>query len=138
MDGGRDASFRKGCAGNLHQLPPGKTYEEKKVLGIYRDWEALSGVADVVENYPEDGVWTIGLLLIDPEERGHGLGKSVHHALMEWASGLGAETFQIGVLEENEKAFPFWSSLGYAKCKEVSMQFKEKTHTVNVMTLKIT
>ena len=77
----------------------------------------------------------LGLILINPEERGNGLGKIIHKALREWAIGLGATSFRIGVIEDNYNGIKFWSSLGYTKIKEVNMNFKINTHIVNVMRL---
>lgn len=55
----------------------------------------------------------LGLMLIEPEERGKGLGNIVHEALVDWAKDLGAKSFRIGVIEENFKGMNFWSDLGY-------------------------
>jgi len=118
-------------------IPPNKKYEEKFVLGIYGFDEKLVGIIDIVRDYPINGEWMLGLLLIDPQERGKGLGKIVHETLILWAKGLGAKSFRIGVIEENHKGAYFWSSLGYTKVKEVNMDFTEKTHKVNVMILQI-
>jgi GNAT superfamily N-acetyltransferase len=49
----------------------------------------------------------IGLLLIDPAERGKGLGKRVHELLTEWAIKLGAKSFRIGVIENNHIGIKF-------------------------------
>lgn len=40
-------------------------------------------------------------------------------------------------IEDNHKAFKFWSNLEYIKIKEVKMDFKSKTHVVNIMSLQI-
>lgn len=115
-------------------LPPNKSYEDKFVLGIYK-FDTLIGIVDIIKNFPTDGEWMMGLMLIQPEERGNGLGKIVHGALVEWAKDLGAKSFRIGVIEDNYRGINFWSSLGYIKIKDVNMNFKEKTHVVNVMRL---
>lgn len=81
-------------------------------------------------------MWTIGLVLIEPDERNNGLGKAVHKALSEWAAGFGAEFLQIGVLQDNTKAIKFWLGLGYRKIDEKEMSFGSKTHLVDIMGLK--
>ncbi|SHE82270.1 hypothetical protein [Clostridium fallax] len=48
---------------------------------------------------------------------------------------MGAKSFRIDVIDENYKGLGFWSSLGYKKIKETNMEFKRKTHMVNVMRL---
>lgn len=118
----------------FNSLPPGKTYEDKFSLGIYKYENELIGVIDIVRNFPSDGEWMLGLLLMEPEERNNGLGKLIHEALVEWAITLGSKSFRIGVIEDNHKGKKFWSDLGYIKIKEVVVNKPEKTHIVNVMT----
>lgn len=115
-------------------LPPNKNYEDKFVLGIYK-FDELIGIVDIIKNFPTVGEWMLGLMLIEPEARGNGLGKMVHKALVEWAKNLGAKSFRIGVIEDNCKGINFWSSLGYTKIKETNIGFKAKMHVVNVMRL---
>ncbi|MBU3202306.1 GNAT family N-acetyltransferase (plasmid) [Clostridium estertheticum] len=121
--------------GLFTDLPPNKDYEDKFVLGIYKFNNELVGIIDIVRDFPIIGQWMLGLVLIEPNERGTGLGRIIHEALVEWAINLGATSFRIGVIEENHMGINFWSTLGYTKIKEVNVQFTEKTHTVDVMTL---
>ncbi|MFB0921548.1 MAG: GNAT family N-acetyltransferase [Oscillospiraceae bacterium] len=116
-------------------LPDGKGYEDKFVLGVSSAQNKLVGVIDIIRDYPIQGEWMLGLMLLDPAKRGNGLGKAVHSALVEWAKRLGATSFRIGVIEENKNGQAFWAAMGYRKLKEVSMALLEKTHTVDVMTL---
>ena len=119
----------------LDDLPPNKGYEDKFVLGVYAPDSRLVGILDVIRNYVEIGEWTIGLMLLDPAERGRGLGKTLHETLIKWAKELGAKSFRIGVIEENLNGQAFWIAMGYKKVKNVTMTLTEKTHTVNVMAL---
>lgn len=118
-------------------LPPGKNYQDKFVLGIFNDRDELKGIIDIVKNFPVNGEWMLGLLLIEPEERGNGLGKLVHEALVQWGITLGAKSFQIVVIEDNYNGRKFWSDLGYIKIKEATVDRTKKTHIVNIMTLQI-
>lgn len=117
-------------------LPPNKNLEDKFLLGVYKSDE-LVGMVDIIKDFPTIGEWTLGLMLIEPGERDSGLGKIIHKALIKWAKNLGAKTFRIGVIENNQKAFKFWSNLGYTKIKEVKMDFKSKTHVVSIMRLQV-
>ncbi len=119
----------------FEDLPTGKGYDDKIVLGVFDAENGLIGVLDIIRNYVTEGEWTIGLMILDPKERGKGLGRNIHNALIKWAEPLGAKSFRIGVIEENSNGFAFWSAIGYRKIKEVSMVLTEKTHIVNVMTL---
>ena len=115
-------------------LPPNKNYEDKFILGIYK-FDELVGIVDIIKDFPTIGEWMLGLMIIEPEERGNGLGKIVHEALIGWAIDFGAKSFRIGVIEYNYNGIKFWSSLGYTKIKKVNMNFKTNTHIVNVMRL---
>ncbi len=98
----------------LASLPPGKAPDDKLVIGLWRDSENLVGVLDAVRNYPKPGEWFVGLLLLDPAQRGQGLGRQVYQGFEAWAAGLGARRIGLGVVEQNEGAFRFWQRLGFA------------------------
>lgn len=121
----------------FNDLPPGKNYEDKYSLGIFKDTNQLIGIIDIVRDFPVIGEWMLGLLLIKPEERNNGLGKMIHQALAQWAITLGAKSFRIGVIEDNYKGKKFWSDLGYIKIKETTLEREKKTNVVNVMNFRI-
>lgn len=118
------------------------TYTDKKIiedsltLGIYESSE-LIGLIDIFKNYPKINTWSIGLLLLAPNKRGNKLGSLVHNELKKYALSIGADSFSIGVLEENILAHKFWKSLGYNKVKESNIKFGEKEHIVHVYELKL-
>jgi GNAT superfamily N-acetyltransferase len=118
-------------------LPPGKSYEDKFVLGIYKSRDELIGIIEIVRDFPVIGEWMLGLLFIEPDERHHGLGRRVHEALVQWAITLGSRSFRIGVIKENHKGKKFWSDLGYLQIKEMAMDLTKKAHIIDVMTLQI-
>lgn len=113
-------------------LPPGKGYEDKFVLGIFKESGKLTGLIDIVRDYPIEGEWMLGLLLIHPDERGRKLGKSAHEALAQWAVGFGARCFRIGVVEENCKGKKFWTGIGYEGIKKGSIKLGNKTHRIDM------
>lgn len=121
----------------FNDLPPGKNYEDKYSLGIFRYTNDLIGIIDIVRDFPVVGEWMVGLLLIKPEERNNGLGKMIHEALVQWAITLGAKSLRIGVIEDNFKGKKFWSDLGYIKIKEAILEKEAKTNVVNVMNFRI-
>lgn len=127
---------KKDAAEIFMDLPPNKDYEDKYVLGIFRYDNKLVGIVDIVKDFPDNSEWMIGLMLIEIDERGNGLGRIVHEELKKWAADLGAKSFRIGVVTENYKGMKFWSNLGYKKIKEVDMNFTAKKHIVNVMRLR--
>ncbi len=117
----------------ITELPPDKDHKDKVVLGIYNQSSSLVGVMDLILDYPSKEIWMIGLLMIDPSERGKGLGKRVHEGLAKTASDLGAKTLRIGVAKDNHNAQHFWSALQYTTIKEVEMKLGVKDSTVYVM-----
>lgn len=126
----------KDIKGIFFDLPPNKGYEDKFVLGIFTSQNKLIGIVDIVRDYPTVGEWMLGLMLIAPNQRNNGLGTTVHKIVSDWAMSLGAKSFRIGVIQENDKGNKFWSRLGYINIKEIDMEFTAKKHKVNVMRLK--
>jgi ribosomal protein S18 acetylase RimI-like enzyme len=121
----------------FNELPPGKTTDDKFVLGIFDSANEMSGIVDIIRDYPSRGEWTLGLLLIAPDARRKGLGAAVHQALADQTARLGAKVLRLGVLEENKSAVDFWTRLGYKKQKLVDMCFQNQMHVVHVMTLNL-
>jgi hypothetical protein len=60
-------------------LPPGKTYEDKFVFGIWRA-AAMIGVIDVVRGYPTENVAYLGLLLLSEKYQGRAM--AVRHTTL--------------------------------------------------------
>lgn len=96
----------------FNSLPPNKTLDEKCSLGLYQN-NKLEGVVDIILGYPEPTIAYLGLLLINPKQRGHGLGKQIHSMLSEWLENNGITTIRLGVLESNHRAIRFWEQIGY-------------------------
>ena len=97
----------------LSDTPPGRTAADKAVIGIFYEEEKLVGVLDAIHAYPAEGCWWLGLLLLDPTRRNKGLGRQVYQAFEQWVCQLGAKQIYLGVLEENERAYRFWQSMGF-------------------------
>lgn len=94
-------------------LPEGKGCEDKFLLGIFSHDAAPIGVIDAIRDYPELGVWTLGLLVLRPDQRSMGLGEEVYREFERWAAGSGAKVIRIGVAANNGNALRFWSRLGF-------------------------
>ncbi|MCT4594548.1 MAG: GNAT family N-acetyltransferase [Anaeromicrobium sp.] len=117
----------------LNMLPPDKKYSDKFVFGVFNKKSYLVGVVDIVKDYPVKGEYMLGLMLIDPIERGRGLGKKLHHFLIEWSINLEADKLRIGVVEKNYKAYEFWKSRGYEEVKRTKLKHGNKENNVIVM-----
>jgi GNAT superfamily N-acetyltransferase len=96
----------------LADLPPGKSLADKFIFGIFLD-NALVGVLDAVQGYPQEDVWWIGLLLLDPAQRGQGAGEQALNILTTFAGEQSAQALMLGVVEENVRGFQFWQRMGF-------------------------
>ena len=96
----------------------GRNPENKMLLGIRAQGdEELAGVLDAFYDYPERGVWYIGLLLLAPSTRGSGIGREIVDALADAASRSGAKELQLNVVEQNRAGHRFWNSCGFIEVR---------------------
>lgn len=121
--------------GILFDLPPGKKPKDKYVFGVYKENSVLIAVIDMVKDYKATGEWIIGLLMIDPSERGNGLGRKLHDLIKIWVSEKHGKALRIGVVEENYKGHGFRREMGYAEVDRVKNTYGNKEHTLIVMGL---
>lgn len=97
----------------LNDLPPGKSYNDKYVIGIFNEQQKLVSIIELVKDYPVQNCCWIGLLLIIPDERRKGFGSIIYKSIHKWLSGLKTREIRLGVVEQNERALKFWLSLGF-------------------------
>ena len=96
--------------GILTSCPPSKNIiDDKFLLGIYNQ-NKLIGLLDLIQNYPENEIWTIGYLLIHPDHRSKGIGAQLVSDLYEAITPI---KMRCIVQKQNEKALSFWISNGY-------------------------
>ena len=118
----------------MSEVAPGKTLRDKTLLGLYAADGTLAGVLDVIHDYPVPGEWFLGLLLLDPQWRGQGLGTAVVRAAEAWAAQGGARAIGLGVVEVNVDALRFWQRLGYAEVSRTARRpFGQREHVVIVL-----
>ncbi len=97
----------------LRALPPGKSSEDKFVLGFSRNHSVLVGVLELVRGYPDPFTWYIGLLMLDPQERGQGLGYRIYETLEQWVITQGDRSLRLIVQAQNLKRLAFWRRVGF-------------------------
>ena len=102
----------------------------KMLYGIWKPGgEELIGVLDMFSDYPHAGAWYIGLLLLVPEVRKSGIGRSVVEALIGVAQRSGARELQLNVVEQNAVGLRFWTSLGFSELRRWRQRYGTKEST---------
>lgn len=97
----------------MAELPPGKTLTDKFFFGLFTPRPRLCGALDLLRDYREPGEWYLGLLLLEPEARGRGLGERVVRAAEDWVRAQGARRMRLACAEQNEGGRRFWERQGY-------------------------
>ena len=99
--------------------PEAGTHPDNKMLfGIQRQGRSqLVGVLDAFRDYPQTGVWYIGLLLFSPAARNTGIGKEVIESFALAARQRGAHELQLNVVEQNEAGLRFWMRYGFSEVR---------------------
>ena len=94
--------------------PPSKAVDDKRVIGVFTgDEDTLVGVLDALTDFPDPGVWMMGMLLLDPAHRGRGLGSAVLAAYHDWAATEGAREFRTAVVAHHAPGLRFLEERGY-------------------------
>jgi RimJ/RimL family protein N-acetyltransferase len=101
----------------LAALPPGKDAADKYVIGVRRPDGELVGVLDLIRDYPKENDWWLGLLMLEPEARGSGLGGELCRAAMDAIAAQGGLSIFLGVLEQNTPAERFWRRQGFEELR---------------------
>lgn len=114
--------------------PPDAGPEDKILLGVRAANNKLVGVLDAIRNYPQPDSWFLGLLMIEPAHRGHGLGRAIYQGFEARAAAQDVENIFLGVVEENREGLRFWRGLGFEEAeRRPGRQFARKTHTVIIL-----
>jgi GNAT superfamily N-acetyltransferase len=104
----KDEAVRAFVAG-----PPAKRVDEKRTIGVFDARGELVGVLDAITDWPDSGVWTVGMLLLDPEHRGRGLGIDTLTAFESWAASQGARELQTAIVSTHVPGRRFLVARGY-------------------------
>jgi GNAT superfamily N-acetyltransferase len=100
-------------------LPPGRSYDDKRVFGLYAG-DAMIGAADVVRGWNAPDKAIIGLLLLAEGWQRRGIGRAfaalIEQAILAWPE---IATLRVGVVASNPDALAFWRRLGYRETGEV-------------------
>jgi len=104
------------CIEGIRLLPPGTDRNQKYYLGFYNE-SRLEAILDLVVGYPDSHTAWIGLLMIRGNLRGRGIGSRVFGALADSLKSLSFRLMQLAVIESNDRAFEFWTSMGFKEIR---------------------
>jgi GNAT superfamily N-acetyltransferase len=100
------------AANELNSVAPGKTIDDTFNFGVF-DGDRLVAFAGLARDFPKPSEWWLGLLVIDPAERGRGLGARIHQELVDWIAAQSGTTLWLAVQTNNEAAERFWRRMGF-------------------------
>ncbi len=89
--------------------PPGVT-PERKYVWIW----GSDAVIDIVEGYPDETTWYLGLIFLAPRARNAGLGAHFLRALADCVRARGGTALRLAVVTTNERARRLYDRLGFA------------------------
>ena len=98
-------------------------------LGLFVDG-ALMGLAELSFGWPTPGDAYLGLQILAPEARGHGLGRVLLAEVETRARAAGAPQLYLAVLEANPKGRAFWEREGF-QATGVSRDDVETGHRIH-------
>ena len=114
--------------------PPDKSLDDKFVFGFIDCQKAVVGLLEGMRDYPTPATWWIGLFLLAPEIRGHGIGRRLLGSFLKYAASHGATAVMLGVVEENSRARQFWQRSGFEFVRKTEpRQFGQKMQAVYVL-----
>ncbi len=115
-------------------VPEGKTTEDKYMFGLFDARNVLLGLIESIRHYPDDQTWWLGLMMLDSQQRGQGIGSYFYKAFERWVSMHDVRQISLSVIEANEQGLRFWKKMGFEMVRKTPpKQFVNKTHTLYVM-----
>lgn len=118
----------------FEDTPPGRTLDDKFVYGLLDRNGNIIGVFEGMGHYPDEATWWIGLFLLSPDVRGHGLGRKVVDGFSGYVHKNHGTSIMLGVVEENQSAYEFWQRLGFGFVRKTEPRpFGKKIQSVYVM-----
>jgi len=102
---------------DLDDLPDGYSRADEAIYRAYDDGsfggDRVAGYAEVLRGFPQEGRWTIGILLVAAELRGAGVGRAVVDAIAGDARAAGVTALVVGVISTRERSLAFWRREGF-------------------------
>jgi GNAT superfamily N-acetyltransferase len=97
----------------LADLPPGRSFEDKFVVGVFDSGNRMAGVLMVIRDHPGPGHWSVELLLVAPDQRGHGLARDMLASLEAWVRSEGGRAIHLPARRHNPASAGFALRAGF-------------------------
>jgi GNAT superfamily N-acetyltransferase len=122
----------------FQSLPPGGSFSDKIVIGIFDREGKIKGALEGMRHYPGENIWWIGLLLLSPDNRNQGVGRKILEAFIDYVGENRGTAVMLGVVEDNSRALRFWSQNGFHLVRKTEPRpFGKKIQAVLVMQRRI-
>ncbi len=96
----------------MQAVPETASAGDKSVIGVHRGRD-LIGALDLYRNYPRPKLAWMGILLLHPKLRGHGLGAAMIRWMIDWARDQGCVRLRLGVADDNARALEVLGRHGF-------------------------
>lgn len=100
-------------------LPPGVGRDAKHVYGVALDAKVV-GCVELIRRWPDAETALVGLLVLDEEHAGQGLGRAAYEAtenvVRQWPE---IRRLRAAVVATNDVVLPFWRAMGLVETGEV-------------------
>jgi GNAT superfamily N-acetyltransferase len=118
----------------FYALPPNRTAADKFIFGLLNEEANVVGVLECNRGYPEERCWWVGLLMIDPAERGKGVAHAFFQAFVAWVEAQKSARLELAVITTNTRAYRFWQSQGFEVIRTTDpLPYGINQHTLHVM-----
>lgn len=97
---------------DIDALPPNCNIAQKIYISIWEDGKVV-GVLDLIEEYPEQTSFWIGLLLIHGNLHSNKIGSRLVNTVLKAAKVAGYNSAQLGVIKNNTRGISFWQKHGF-------------------------
>lgn len=118
-------------------LPPGMTSDSKYLYGFMTDVPQLVGCADLIRGWPTHSTALLGLLLLDQEHQGHGLGESAYQEVeakvRRWPE---IDMLRVSIVRSSAAVLPFWRDVGFVETGEVRPYVYDKLASESIILAK--
>lgn len=90
---------------------------QRKKYGLYLAGDTPVAVLDVLEGFPQEDTYLIGLFMVDVDLQGKGIGQVLYRQVEVQAKRDGYRRMRLGVIEGNDRAYQFWKHMGFEQVK---------------------